>query len=314
MDRHLNGQVDKHTHGHMQGRVDIAIDGAVATITLNNPVRRNAMTRAMWRSLKASADSLNSSEKDSCLRNGCGPHGDVGAVGSGDSVVPIQSQNLYSLRCVIIRGEGPQFCAGGDISEYPSFRFDEASLRHFHEEEVAPALHALLACDVPLVAQIEGNCLGGGLEIAACCDIRIAGENALFGAPIAKLGMPMAPQELAIVLRAAGEATVREMLIEARIFRANEMHARGFVQRVMADAAVASEAMETAQRICALSPLAARRNKQALRAFYKEEMLESAVDIAQAAIKNIVNTFDYAGHVEHREGIDAFMNKRAARF
>ena len=318
MDGRTDGRTQRQSHGntygHMHGRVDMAIDGTVATITLHHPARRNAMTRAMWRSLRALVHSLNSSEIDSCSRNTGGAHGAIEAISSIDSAGPIQTENLHPLRCIIIRGEGAQFCAGGDISEYPSFRFDETSLRHFHEEEVAPALHALLACDVPLVAQIEGNCMGGGLEIAACCDIRVAGESALFGAPIAKLGMPMAPQELAIVLRAAGEATVREMLLEARLFSANQMHARGFVQRVVIDSAVASEALATAQRICVLSPLAARRNKQAFREFYQEKTFESAVDSAQAAIKNIVNTFDYADHAEHREGIDAFLNKRPARF
>ncbi|MCV4656485.1 enoyl-CoA hydratase-related protein, partial [Escherichia coli] len=74
--------------------------------------------------------------------------------------------------------------------EFPSFRFDEAALREYHEGLIAPALHAMLACDVPIVAQIEGACVGGGLEIAACCDLRIAGASARFGAPIARLGFP----------------------------------------------------------------------------------------------------------------------------
>ena len=310
MDRRTDGQTD----GFVEGQVDITIDGVVATITLNNPARRNAMTRAMWRSLKAIADSFISSENDSCLRNTGGVYGAIKEIDSMTSAGSIQPQNFHPLRCIIIRGEGAQFCAGGDISEYPSFRFNEASLRHFHEEEVAPALHALLACDLPILALIEGNCMGGGLEIAACCDIRVAGESALFGAPIARLGMPMAPQELAIVLHAAGEGTVREMLLEARTLSASQMHARGFVQRVVADAAVASEVKATAQRVCALSSLAARLNKQALRVLFQEKMPESAVDSAQAAIKNIVNTFNYANHAEHREGIDAFLNKRPARF
>ena len=282
--------------------IDYVVDAAVATITLRNPARRNAMTRAMWRGLREVLDVINRSQNSSCLRS------------IDDEKQPILSKNAVKLRCVILRGEGGHFCAGGDISEYPEFRFKETTLRHFHEEEVAPALHALLACDIPLVAQIEGNCMGGGLEIAACCDIRIAGQGATFGAPIAKLGMPMAPQELAIVLHAAGEATVREMLLEARSFSADQMQSRGFVQRVVADTQVAAEAQATAQRISALSPLAARLNKQTLCAFYQSNQAASHIKYAQTATKNIANTYQYAAHAEHVEGVTAFLEKRSPKF
>ncbi len=281
----------------MPSLIDLQVDGAVATITLRNPARRNAMTRAMWRDLRAAVASLKHSENNSCSRN-----------------IPL---GYSPMRCVIVQGAAGHFCAGGDISEYPEFRFQEASLRAFHEDEVAPALHALLACSVPLVAQIEGNCIGGGLEIAACCDIRIAGDGATFGAPIAKLGMPMAPQELAIVLRAAGEATAREMLLEARSFSAEQMALRGFVQRVVADDMVAAEAQATAQRICTLSPQAARLNKQALRQMCKLNMPLAQWNIAGAAINNVVNEdnpYAYASSDEHIEGVTAFLEKRNAKF
>jgi enoyl-CoA hydratase len=277
--------------------IELRVDGAVAAITLRNPARRNAMTRAMWRDLRAAVAALCSSENNSY-----------------SCYIPLGSSQI---RCLIVQGEAGHFCAGGDISEYPEFRFDEASLRAFHEDDVAPALHALLACDVPVVAQIQGNCMGGGVEIAACCDIRIAAEGASFGAPIAKLGMPMAPQELAIVLRAAGEATVREMLLEARTFSAQQMLLRGFVQRVVADSQVASEVQHTAQRICSLSPQAARLNKQALRQFLVLNKPVAPQNRAQAAINNVVNktsSFDYADSAEHVEGITAFLEKRSPQF
>jgi enoyl-CoA hydratase len=277
--------------------IDLRVDGAIATITLRNPARRNAMTRAMWRALRVAVMSLSHSENNSCSRN-----------------IPF---GYSPIRCVVIKGEKGHFCAGGDISEYPEFRFQEASLRAFHVDEVAPALQALLACDLPLIAQIEGICMGGGLEIAACCDIRVAGQGATFGAPIAKLGMPMAPQELAIVLRAAGEATVREMLLEARSFSAEQMQARGFVQRVVADDSVAAEAQASAQRIGTLSPQAARLNKQALRQIYMLNTPLAQWNNAGAAIDNIVspdNPYAYASSAEHIEGITAFLEKRKAQF
>jgi enoyl-CoA hydratase len=277
--------------------IDLRVEGAVATITLHNPARRNAMTRAMWRDLRAAVVALRCSENNSF-----------------SCYIPLSSSQI---KCLVIQGEAGHFCAGGDISEYPEFRFNEASLRAFHEDDVAPALHALLACDVPVVAQIEGNCMGGGIEIAACCDIRIASQSASFGAPIAKLGMPMAPKELAIVLRAAGEATVREMLLEARTFTAQQMLARGFVQRVVADHELANEVHQTALRISALSPQAARLNKQALRQIYLLNEPLAQQNIAQEATDNVadwVYPFAYAASAEHIEGISAFIEKRAPQF
>jgi enoyl-CoA hydratase/carnithine racemase len=161
----------------------------------------------------------------------------------------------------------------------------------------------MLQCDVPIVARIEGACLGAGLEMASCCDVRIAGESAKFGAPIAKLGFPMALREAAVVARAVGDATARELLLEAAVLAAAEMKSRGFLQRVVPDAQVAARAEESAQRIAALAPQAARLNKQSLRA------LGPAVSQLDAA-----GSYAWADSDEHREGIAAFLDKRKPRF
>ena len=214
---------------------------------------------------------------------------------------------------MVVRGEGAQFCAGGDIAEYPAFRFQPDRLRAFHEYEVWGALGALLDCDLPLVAAIAGHCMGAGVEIASCCDIRVAAADARFGAPIARLGFPMAPREAQLVARALGEATARELLLEAAVLDAAEMQARGFLQRVLPDAAAMhAHALERARRIAALAPQAARLNKQTLRALNGPSALAGQ---APAAIENIVHwAYDYADNAEHREGIDAFLAKRPARF
>ena len=169
------------------GTVSLDLQDPLARITLSNPAKFNAMSRSMWRELKSLVDEV--------------------------STMP-------AVRCVILAGEGGHFCAGGDIAEYPAFRFDEASLRAFHENEVWPALQAMLDCPVPLLAQIEGNCMGAGLEIASCCDIRLACASARFGAPIARLGFPMAPREAQLVARELGTTVARSMLLEASVLRA----------------------------------------------------------------------------------------------
>jgi enoyl-CoA hydratase/carnithine racemase len=254
----------------MSGHVQLSLEGPIARVTLSHPGKLNAMSRAMWVELGAI-------------------FGRVHAMGE--------------VRCAVVAGEGGDFCAGGDISEYPHFRFDEKALAHFHENEVWGGLRAMLECDVPIVAAIEGACIGGGLEIASCCDIRIAGESAKFGAPIAKLGFPMAPREAAIVRAAIGDATARELLLEATALPASEMKARGFLQRVVADADVIASAQESARRIASLSPQAARLNKQSLRTL---NLAASGLDVSGA--------YSYADSDEHREGVTAFIEKRKPRF
>ncbi len=257
-------------------------EGGVVRVVLRHEGRLNAMSRAMWRELRVVFEGI---------------------------------QRNPNARCVLIEGDGGAFCAGGDISEYPAFRFDAAALRDFHENDVWGGLNAMLACDVPIVARISGACMGAGVEIASCCDIRIAGSTARFGAPIAKLGFPMAPREAQLVAGAVGEVVARQMLLEAATFSAADMLARGFLNRVVADDMAAADALGSAQRVAALAPQAARLNKQTLRAL----KTPSARDSKEfSAIENIVSgapdPYGYANSAEHREGITAFLDKRPPVF
>jgi enoyl-CoA hydratase/carnithine racemase len=247
----------------------------VARLVFSHPGKLNALSVQMWRDLRALVEALNARPADA------GP------------------------RVIVVQGEGGSFVAGGDIEEFPDFRFDAETLAHFHEEIVAPALQALLGCERPLVAQIEGACVGGGLEIAACCDIRLCGESSRFGVPIAKLGFPMAPREIEIVARVIGETTLRELLLEARVLGADEARARGLVTRVMPDDQVAVEAMRSARQMATLSPQALRLNKRALRQFGRTDGSSRAQREPHYA---------YAPSAEHREGLAAFNEKRPARF
>jgi enoyl-CoA hydratase/carnithine racemase len=257
----------------MSGAVLTEVSGSLATVTLSHPGKFNAMSRAMWRGLRAVFEAM---------------------------------QQRRDVHCVLVRGEGGHFCAGGDISEYAGFRFDEASLRGFHENDVWGGLQAMLDCDVPILARIEGNCMGAGVEIASCCDIRIAAGSARFGAPIGRLGFPMAPREAALVMRAAGELTAREMLLAAAVLDAAEMKQRGFLNQVLAADALDAAVHERIHRVRQLAPQAARLNKATFRAL-------ANLPPAQPTI-NLTAAYDYAASAEHREGISAFMEKRSPVF
>jgi len=259
----------------MAGRIDVAPCGAdgIVRVTISHPGKLNALSVAMWHGLRQAFDAL------------------AGADGSRE-------------RVVIVCGEGGAFAAGGDIGEFPQFRFEEATLRAFHEEAVAPALQAVLDCPLPVVAQIEGPCVGGGLEIAACCDLRIAGQGSRFGIPIAKLGFPLAPLEAQIVAQVLPLPLLAELLLEARLLEAPEALARGLVHRVVADDAVAAEALASARRMAGLSPQAARINKRTLR-----QLARGGPTAAERQAH-----YAYADSAEHREGLAAFLDKRPPRF
>lgn len=157
--------------------------------------------------------------------------------------------------------------------------------------------------------------MGAGVEIASCCDIRLASTEARFGAPIAKLGFPMAPREAALVAREVGLMTARQMLLEAALFNANEMQARGFISRVLEPDVLDAEVRTTAQRIASLAPQAARTNKQVIRALSNPL---AKVGDPQTPLMSVPTPLDspyaYAPSHEHREGIEAFISKRTPRF
>lgn len=253
----------------MTGQVDVKRQGAIVYVTLCHAGKFNAMSRAMWLALKN---------------------------------VFQQIQCDADIRCVVVEGAKGHFCAGGDISEYPGFRFDATELQHFHEHEVWGALQAMLDCDVPIIAHIQGNCMGAGVEIVSCCDIRIAADNAKFGAPIARLGFPMAPREAALVGQATGQTVARAMLLAAEIFDAAEMLRCGFLTRVLPAGTLAAHVDQLAERVQGLAPQAARLNKQALRA------------LSSSGLPDPADPYAYANSDEHREGISAFLEKRKPRF
>ncbi|MDD5298598.1 MAG: enoyl-CoA hydratase-related protein [Rhodocyclaceae bacterium] len=249
------------------------IAGDIATVTLFNPDKLNAVTAAMWQRLKAVMHELDDRE---------------------------------DLRCVLIRGEGQAFAAGGDIEEFANLRDSFEQAQTYHGEWVAGALQSVVDCRHPTVALILGPCIGGGLEIAGQCDLRIAGESAKFGAPILKLGFTMAHTELVGLLALAGPAVALEILLEGRILCAREAYEKGLVTRVLPDAEAEAEAYATAHRIAAGAPLVARWHKQLVR-----RLAPATSPLAESEIRE---NFAYLDTEDYREGMKAFREKRMPRF
>lgn len=247
-------------------------DGDIATVALNNPQRLNALNKPTWAQL-----------------------GEVMRELSADD----------SLRCVVLRGTGDKaFAAGADIAEFARERADSKQAKGYGDL-IHATMQAVANCKHPTVAMIKGACVGGGLEIAACCDIRICGASSRFGVPINKLGLTMGYGELAGLLALVGRAVALEILLEGRVFDAVEALQKRLVNRVVADDQVEAEAYTTARRIADGAPLVARWHKQFI------ERLTVRANLAPQEWDEGFACFDTA---DYREGVAAFLAKRAPKF
>ncbi|MGB8545881.1 MAG: enoyl-CoA hydratase-related protein, partial [Azonexus sp.] len=209
------------------------------------------------------------------------------------------------IRCIVLRGAGNDaFAAGGDLEEFLTARATLEQALHYHGQ-VAAALNAIADCLQPTVALIQGACIGGGLEIAGVCDLRICNESARFGAPINRLGFSMYPGEMEGLLKLAGATVLKEILLEGRILNASEAYEKGLVTRVVPDSQVLDEAYATARRICAGAPLVAGWHKQWIRRLQSGRPVN---DEERAASFVFLDTEDY------REGLAAFFEKRKPAF
>ena len=256
----------------MTDTVLVERDGSIATVVLNRPEKLNALTRAMWAKLGEAIETLSRDE---------------------------------ALRCVIVRGAGEKaFSPGNDIAEFASERSNKAQAIAYGAVMHRTA-DALARCRHPLIAQIHGLCVGGGLEIAALCDLRICGASSRFGAPIKNLGLVMAYPEMAPLVRLVGPAVTLEILLEGRIFDAAEAKDKGLVTRVVPDADVAAETRATAQRIAEGAPLVARWHKKFLR------RLAEGTPLSDAERDECFDCFDTE---DFRIGYAAFLAKQKPHF
>jgi enoyl-CoA hydratase len=246
--------------------------GPVARVILNRPEKLNALTRPMWKRLGEAFNELSASE---------------------------------SVRCIVIRGAGTKaFAPGNDISEFATERSNVEQARAYGED-MRRTIEAIANCRHPVVAEIHGICVGGGLEIAGLADIRICGESSRFGVPINRLGLVMAYAEIGSLIALAGEANALEILLEGRVFDAREAKEKGLVTRVVADAQVEHEAKETAQRIADGAPLVARWHKKFARRLRDPKPLAPA---------EYDEGFQCFGTEDFQIGYKAFLAKQKPEF
>ena len=247
-------------------------DKDIVTVTINRPEKLNALTKSMWGKL-------------------------------GETFAELSTDN--GVRCIVLTGAGEKsFSPGNDISEFETDRSNSEQAAAYGNL-MARNIDAMRACPHPTVAAIRGICVGGGMEIAGLCDIRICGESSRFGAPIAKLGLVMGYDELGALRSLVGAGPALEILLEGRIFDAAEALRLGVVSRVVPDADVMTESRAAAERVAAGAPLVHRWHKK---------FLKRLEDPAPLTAEEIAEGYECYDTEDFQTGYKAFLEKKTPDF
>jgi enoyl-CoA hydratase len=248
-------------------------DGAIGWIIADNPARMNALSAAMWQALpghvKAAVD-------------------DPG------------------IRVIVLRGAGSKsFSTGADISEFETARTGDAAKSYDALNDAA--FTALVSCPKPTLAMIHGFCLGGGLGLALCCDLRIGDDASQYAIPAAKLGIGYNARWVRPILAAVPPARTKELLFTGRRFRSAEAEAMGLVTRLVPAADLEATVRALADEIAQNAPLSVAAAKRVIDEIVRhpENPDMAALD---AAVQSCFDSSDYA------EGRRAFLEKRKPVF
>ena len=215
--------------GEKPARVRVSRDGAIATVVIDAPARRNALSVEI-------------------------------ALGLQDAMAGLDADP--SVRCVVLRGAGGRaFSAGADISEFAAWRANKRRGR-IYAGILGAALDAVRACRHPTIALIEGDCVGGGLGVAVMCDLRVCGASSRFGVPVKRLGLVESPDELAPLVAKLGANAMLEILLLGELFGAEDALRLGLVNRVAPDDEAEAAAYRMAASVTEGAPLSARWHKK----------------------------------------------------
>ncbi|GAA5120289.1 enoyl-CoA hydratase [Pseudonocardia adelaidensis] len=255
-----------------RGSVHSRRDGPVLHVELANPARRNALTWEMYDELQK---------------------------------LCVAARTDPDLRVVVLRGAGEAFAAGTDIAQFTEFSRAADGLDY--ERRVGAVIEDLLAVPVPVLGVVDGPAVGGGLALAACCDVLVATDRAVFGAPIARtLGNILAPAAVARLQRRLGVSRTMGMLLTARTIDAHEAAAAGFVHTVVPPAELDAAAATVTERIAAGAPRTLAGLKEI------DRRLAAADGSGDVDADDVLA--DCYGSADFREGVAAFVAHRAPRW
>ena len=252
-------------------QVLVARDGPIVTLTFNRPEARNAMTWEMYQRLYDTCEEVDSDD---------------------------------SIRVLVLKGAGGKaFVAGTDISQFTKFQGGEDGLKY--ERDGNQRSGRIARVKKPVIAQIQGYAVGGGLAIAAGADVRIATPDAKFGAPIAKtLGNCLSMKAYAMFMDLFGPSRLKEMIFTARMLTADEALAAGFVHEIVSADKIDARVKEQAEKIASHAPITLWVTKESVRRLQESRALPDDEDL-------IRKTY---GSDDFKEGVRAFVDKRPPRW
>jgi enoyl-CoA hydratase len=249
-------------------------DGRVGYVIFNNPERHNAVSLDMW---------------------------------AGTSRILEDYARDDEVRVVVLTGAGGKaFVSGADISKFESERASLDATRHYNAT-VEKAYSGIQEFPKPTIAMIRGYCIGGGLGLAVCCDLRICSDNSRFSVPAAKLGLGYSYAGLRRLIDLVGPAFAREIFFTARQFGTEEARIMGLVNRVVPEAELEAYVKDYAETIAANAPLTVKAVKYIVGEVMKDE---SRRDLARCA-EMVEQCFASSDFIEGRR---AFMEKRKPAF
>lgn len=254
------------------GEVTTEVDGAVGTLVISNPGKHNAMSKAMWIAFAAAIESLDADSQ---------------------------------VRVIVIRGAGEAFVSGADISQFGEQRTSPQDQREY-DAIAERAYQAPQRASKPVIAAIRGYCIGGGLGLAAACDLRICASDSRFRMPAARLGLGYSVAGVRRFVALVGYQNVLDLFVTARPFDASDALRAGFVTQVVPPAELEETVLAVARSIAQNAPLTIRAVKLAARA-----ALQDDVQLEQAAERAILACAESA---DYREGALAFVEKRRPAF
>ena len=257
----------------MAGRVDVVEEGALGWIVFDHAERRNAISEHMWLELSKAARGLDRSD---------------------------------AIRVILLRGAGERsFVSGADISQFAEATGTETSKSL--KSGSGSAFRDLAGVSKPVIAMIHGHCIGGGLAVALCADMRYAAADASFGIPAAKLGAGYDSNLIDDLACVVGLSNAKEILFSARRYGAEEAAAMGLVNRVFAKPELEPFVRELAEQIADNAPLTVQSVKLIARELRKQPSARDA-EALSAATHGCFASEDFA------EGVEAFLAKRPPDF
>jgi enoyl-CoA hydratase/carnithine racemase len=212
-----------------------------------------------------------------------------------------------AVRVIVVRGAGEKsFVSGADISKFDEERAEAEAVARYNEA-TETAYSTLLNAPKPTIAMIHGYCIGGGANLAVCCDLRICSDAARFAIPAAKLGLGYDYPRVRRLMNLVGPSFAGEIFFTARQFSADEAAAMGLVNRIVASAALESYVTEQAMAIAGNAPLTIKAIKRTIIEALKDEK-ERDLDLCDRLVRDCFESEDYV------EGRLAFKEKRKPQF